>query len=141
MPCLEYMAMLKEGISWHIVTPSQFFETFTHSEFYEQNLLCELYMHDRSCLMDTQANPVPHIGYIHLRSFIYFGNNHVHWLSASHTIQRNEDISTLCIRGEPRSHLLLIARHKRNLTVPGKVNQLVVFQQKVISTCVDMISQ
>ena len=92
-------------------------------------------------MMDTQANQVPHIGDIHLRSFNSFVNNHVRWLSASHTIQRNEDISTLCIRGEPRSHLFFIARHKRNLTVTDKVNQLVVFQQKVISTCVDMISQ
>ena len=78
--------------------------------------------------MYTQANLVPHIGYIHLRSFIYFGNNHVHWLSASQTIRRNEDNSTLWIQGEPKAPLVLIARHKRNLTVPGKVNQLVVFQ-------------
>ena len=130
---------LKEGRPWQIVTP-QFLETFTQSEFFEQNLLCELYLHDRACMMDTEANPVPHIGDIHLRSFTSFVNNNVRWLSASHTILRNEDNSTSWIHGEPRSPLFLIARHKRNLTFSDKVNQLALFQQKVISTYVDMIS-
>ena len=91
--------------------------------------------------MDTQDNPVPHIGDIRLRSFVSFVNKHVHWLSASQTIQRNEDISTPWIRGEPRDPLFFIARHKRNLKFLDKVNQLDVFQQKVISTFVDMISR
>ena len=56
---------LKEGRPLQIVTPSQFLKTFTQSELSEQNLLCELHLHDRACMMDTQANPVPHIGDIH----------------------------------------------------------------------------
>ena len=129
----EHMIMfqiksLKEGIPWQIVTPSQFLETFTQSEFSEQNLLCELYLPDRACLMDTQAKLVPHIGNNQLRSFTYFINNHVHWLSASQTIRRNEDSSTLWIQGEPRAPLFLIDKHKRKITFLDKFNQLVVFQ-------------
>ena len=44
---------LKKGRHWKIVTPSQFLETFTQSEFFEQNLLCELYLHARARMMDT----------------------------------------------------------------------------------------
>ena len=91
--------------------------------------------------MDTQANQVPHIGDIHLRSFASFVNNHVRWLSASQTIRKNEDNSTLWIRWEPRAPLFVIARNKRNLTFPDKVQQLAEFQQKIISTCVEMISR
>ena len=61
-----HIKALKEGRPWNIVTPSQFLETFTQSEFSEHNLLCELYLHDRECLMDSQDNPVPHIGDIYL---------------------------------------------------------------------------
>ena len=44
---------LKEGISWEIVTPSQFLETFTQGNFSEQNLLCELYLNEIAYLMDS----------------------------------------------------------------------------------------
>ena len=115
---------LKEGRPWKIVTPSQFLETFTHSEFSEQNLLCELYLHDKACLMDTQNNPVPLIGEIHLSSFASFVNNRVHWLSASHTIRKNEESLTLWIQREPRAPLFVISRHKRNLTFLYKFQQL-----------------
>ena len=91
--------------------------------------------------MDTQANPVPHIGDIHLISFSSFVINHVCWLRASQTIRRNEDSSTPWIHGEPRGPLFLITRHKRNLKFLDKTNQLDVFQQSVISTFVDMISR
>ena len=136
-----YIKALKEGRHWKIVTPSQFLETFTQSEFSKQNLMCELYLHDRAPLMDTQANPVPRIWDIHLRSFAYFFNNHVHWLSASYTIRMNEDSTTLWIQGEPIAPVFLISRHKRNLTFLDKVQQLDEFQPKVISTCVDMITR
>ena len=75
----------------------------------------------------TQSNPFPHIVDIHLRSFTSFFNNHVHWLSASQTIKRNEDSSTLWIQGEPRAPLFLIDKHKRKITFLDKFNQLVVF--------------
>ena len=87
--------------------------------------------------MDTQVDPVPHIGDIHLRSFTYFVNNHVRWFSDSQTNRRNEDSSTLWIRGEPRAHIFVIARNKRNLKFLDKVLQLDEFKQQVISTCVD----
>ena len=123
------------------MTPSQFLETFTQSEFSEQNLMCELYFHDRAPLMDTQANPVPCIWDIHLRSFDSFVNNHVRWLSAPQTIRKNEDSSTLCIWGEPRAPLFVIAMHKINLTFPDEFWQLVEFQHKVICACAKLISR
>ena len=110
---LFHIKDLKEGSTSQVVTPSQFLETFTQSEFSDQNLPCELYLHNRACLMDTQANPVPRIWDIHARSFTSFVTNHAHWWSSSQTIRRNEDSFTLSIHGEARAHVPLIARHKK----------------------------
>ena len=130
---------LKEGRPWKIVTP-QFLETFTQREFSKHNLFCELYLHDRACMMDTHDNPVPHIGDICLWSFDSFVSNHVCWLSASQTIRKNEDNSTLWIQGELRAPLFVIVRHKRNLTFPYKVQHVVEFQHKFICMCIKMTS-
>ena len=79
---LEHMTLfqikdLKQGSTSQVVTPSQFLETFTQSEFVCTKLLCELYLHDKTYLMDTQANPFPYIGDIILISFTPFVINHV----------------------------------------------------------------
>ena len=68
------------------MTPPQFLDTFTQSDFFEQKLLCELYLHEMARLMDPQSNLVPHIGDIHLREFTYFFTNHMHRWNASQTI-------------------------------------------------------
>ena len=94
---------LKEGSTSQVVTPSQFLETLTQSEFVCTKLLCELYLHDKTYLMDTKANPFPYIGDIILRSFTSFVLNHVCQLRPSQTIRRNEENFTLWIRGEPRA--------------------------------------
>ena len=45
---------LKEGKPYHIMTTPQFLDTFTQSDFLRHNLLCELYLHEMACLMDSQ---------------------------------------------------------------------------------------
>ena len=123
------------------MTTPQFLETFTESDFSEQNSLCELYLHEMDFMMESQYNPIPHLGDIHLREFTSFVTNHMHWWVPSATIHRNEDNSTLWIHGETRVLVPLISRYKKHLSSPEKVNQLVAFRKKVISTCVNLISR
>ena len=90
--------------------------------------------------MESQSNPVPHIGDIHLRAFTSFVTNHMNWWGASQTIHRNEDKSTLWIQGEPWDTVPLIVRHKKYFSFPDMATQLAAFQQKVTSTYVSLIS-
>ena len=43
---------VKEGRSYEIATSSKFLETFLGSDFEDQNLLCELYLHEMACPLD-----------------------------------------------------------------------------------------
>ena len=72
------MSVLKEGKPCQIMTTPQFLETFTQSDFFEQKLLCELYLHEMACIMDPLSNYVVHLGDIHLRAPTSFVTNHMH---------------------------------------------------------------
>ena len=53
---------IKEGIPYEIATLAKFLETFLASDFIEQNLICELYLHELSCPLDHYSNPTPLLG-------------------------------------------------------------------------------
>ena len=91
--------------------------------------------------MESQSNLVPHSGDIYMRAFTSFVTNHMHWWDSSQAIDRNGGKSTLSICGEPQAPIPLIVRYKKYLSSPEKVNKLVASHQKVISTCVSLISQ
>ena len=68
---------MKEGRPYEIMTSAKFLETFLESDFEEQNLLCELYLHELACPLDFHLNPVPFSGDVQLRDFASFIINHV----------------------------------------------------------------
>jgi len=53
---------MKEGRSFEITNSTKFLETFLRSNFEDQNLLCELYLHEMACPLDRHSNPVPFLG-------------------------------------------------------------------------------
>ena len=53
---------MKEGRSYEIETSAKFLETFMGSDFGDQNLLCEIYLHELACPLDHHSNPVPFSG-------------------------------------------------------------------------------
>ena len=53
---------VKEGRSFEITTSAKILETFFRSSFEDQNLLCELYLHEMACPLDRHSNPVPFLG-------------------------------------------------------------------------------
>ena len=53
---------VKEGRPYEIATSAKFLETFMASDFIEQNLLCELYLHEMDCPLKHYLNPVPFSG-------------------------------------------------------------------------------
>ena len=111
------------------------------SSFTEQNLLCEIYLHEMACPMDSLYNHIPYLGDVQLRSFASFINNHVQWENDFNTISENESNSNMWIRSEPQSPWVLLTFHGRRLTSPMKTQQLMELQEKFISTCVNQISK
>ena len=63
------LRVLKEGRSFEITTSAKFLETFFGSNFEDQNLLCELYLHEMAFPLDRHSNPVPFSGDVQLRAF------------------------------------------------------------------------
>ena len=53
---------MKEGRSFEITTSAKFWEIFLRSNFKDQNLLCELYLHEMACPLDRHSNPIPFSG-------------------------------------------------------------------------------
>ena len=97
-------------------------DTFIKGDFSDQILLCELFLHERACPMEVHSNPIPYLGDIQLREFNSFVTNHMHWWSAIHTIQKNEETSTLWFQSEPQSTILLRNMHMRQLQSPKKAS-------------------
>ena len=95
---------LKEGRPYKVFSTPKLLETFIKSDFLDQNLLCDFFLHERACPIDIHSNPVPYLGDIQLRSFTSFVTNHIHWWSSIHTIQKNEDTSTLWVQSDPQYH-------------------------------------
>ena len=100
---------VKEGRTYEIETSTKFLETFLESDFVEQNLLCELYLHELACPLDCHLNPAPFLGDVQLREFASFVSNHVQWERSFQTFYHNESHSNLWVRSEPQSPCLLLA--------------------------------
>ena len=50
---------VKEKRPYEMATSAHFLENFMEINFVEQNLLCELYLHEMACPLDRHSNVVP----------------------------------------------------------------------------------
>ena len=105
---------VKEGRPYEIATSAKFLE----SDFKDQNLLCELYLHELACPLDCNSNLVPFSGDDQLRDFASFVSNHVQWERYFQNFSHNEAHSNIWIRSEPQNPRLLLARHQSLLSCP-----------------------
>ena len=109
---------VKEGRPYEIATSAKLLETFLESDFEEQNLLCELYLHELACPLDHHSNPIPFSGDVQLRDFSSFVSNHVQWEISFQNFSHNEAHSNLWIRSKPQNPRLLLARHQNVVLCP-----------------------
>ena len=115
---------VQEGRLFEIATSEKILETFLGSNFEEQNLLCELYLHEMACPMDRHSNLVPFAGDVQLRAFASFVNNHVQWERYFQTFSHNEAHTNLWIRSEPQNPGILVARYKGFLSSPSQAQHI-----------------
>ena len=60
--CWFKLRAMKERRSFELTTSTKFLETFLRSNFEDQNVMCELYLHDMACSLDRNSKPVPFSG-------------------------------------------------------------------------------
>ena len=109
---------VKEGRSFEITTSAKFLETFFGSNFEDQNLLCELYLHEMAFPLNHHSNPVPFSRDVQLRDFASFVSNHAQWERYFQTFSHNEAHSNLWVRSEPQNLGIFHARHRSLLSCP-----------------------
>ena len=115
---------VKEGRSFEITASAKLLETFFGSNFEEQNLLCELYLHEMACPLDCHSNPVPFAGDVQLRAFVSFVSNHIQWERYFQTFSHNESHTNLWIRSEPQNPGILVARYRSFLSIPSQAQHI-----------------
>ena len=131
---------VKEGRSFEITTSAKCLETFFGSNFEDQNLLCELYLHEMACPQDCHSNPIPFVGDVQLRAFASFVSNHAQWERYFQTFSHNEAHFNLWVQSEPQNPGIFLAWHRSFLSCPIQTPHIMELQEEVISTCTNQIS-
>lgn len=88
---------IRDGRPYQVATPDQFIETFTEAPNNDQNLLCELYLHNEAMPEDRKMNILPLAGDIQIRDFISFLANQLTWKNAFMLATHNEQNCLLWI--------------------------------------------
>ena len=80
---------VRDGRPHQVTTSEKFIETFTQAPNNDQNLLCELYLHNEAMFEDRKMNILPLAGDIQIRAFISFLANQLTWQNAFISAQHN----------------------------------------------------
>lgn len=92
---------VRDGRPYEVITSYQFIETFTEAPKNDQNLLCELFLHNEAMSEERNLNILPLVDDIQLRAFISFLANQLTWQNAFMSAQHNEQNCLLWIRAKP----------------------------------------
>lgn len=100
---------IKEGRPYQVITSDQFMATFARAPKNDQNLLCELYLHNEAVSEERNINMTPVVGDTQLRAFISFLANQLTWQNAYISGLQNEQNCLLWIQTSPYTdHLATI---------------------------------
>jgi len=132
---------LRDGRPYEVTTPQQFIETFTEASVSEQNLLCELYLHNEAMLEDRTFNLIPIAGDILIRALVSFMANQLTWQNAFLSAKHNEENHLLWIRAEPQNPVIFITEHNRAIKEPRMAAHISQLQASVLQQCQQYIKQ
>ena len=135
-PSFNYAVFLRErlaflqikvisvGRPYQVNTPDRFIETFREAPHNDQNLLCELYLHNEAMPEDRAMNILPIVGDIQIRAFISFLANQLTWKNAYMLEEHNEQNCLLWIRNEQHNATTFIRQHRKNISNPELVDHI-----------------
>ena len=109
--CIFRLSMVTMGYNDHIETEDQFIASFSRSNEEEQDILCELYMHNLVMIDYEYWDPNPGVGDIQMRAFMSFMRNHLRWNNAAIAIENIEWEDALWVRGSPSVEKLFMAKN------------------------------
>jgi len=127
--------VIRDGLPHQVSTPQQFIETFAVASNSEQNLLCELYLHNEAMPEDRKLNLIPLVGDIQIRAFVSFLANQLTWKNAFMSATHNKENCLLWIRAEPQNVVVFIVEHQRVLREPGMTGHIRKLQAAVLEDC------
>jgi len=119
---------IRNGRPHEVCTPQQFVKTFTEASVNEQNLLCELYLHNEAMPEDRKLNLIPLVGDIHIRAFVSFLANQLTWKNSFLSIKHNEDNRLLWIRPKPHNDAIFFVEYHQFLREPGMIDHIIELQ-------------
>ena len=118
-----------------MVTEEQFMQTFAEASKNNQNLLCELYLHNEAVSEERNMNMIPVVGDIQLRALISFLANQLTWQNAYVSGHQNEQNCLLWIRAEPQNAATFISQHLKMVSDPDMKNHVMKLQTEVLTDC------
>lgn len=126
---------IRDGRPYQVGTPDQFIEAFIEAPNNDQNLLCELYLHNEAMPEDRVMNILPIVGDIKIRAFISFLANQLTWKNVYMSATHNEQNCLLWIQNEPQNAATFIAQHQKNLSNLEMVDHMRKLQAAVLQDC------
>jgi len=129
------MKAVRDGIPHQVITSDQFMQTFAEAPKNDQNMLCELYLHNEAMSEDRTTNIIPIVGDIQLRAFTTFLANQLTWQNSFISAQYNEQNYLLWIRAEPKNLATFIAQHQNISRHPKMTKHIKQLQAEVLRDC------
>lgn len=91
-----------------IHTAKEFYEAYQAAPNWLRNSLCEFYLHGFLIPFETEWNPLPYIGDIHLREFMSWATNEVNYGRQWETYEEAEKIEPVPLRSQSSNpHVML----------------------------------
>ena len=110
---------IKDGIPHEFITAEQFVKTFVEAPESDQNLLCELYLHNEAIPENRRVNLIPIVGDVQITAFVSFLANQLTWKTTFIASSHNEENRLLWIRPEPLIPAMFVAQYHQFLQKPG----------------------
>ena len=126
---------IKEGRPYQVITADQFMATFARAPKNDQNLLCELYLHNEAVSEERNINMIPVVGDTQLRAFISFLANQLTWQNAFVSGFQNEQNCLLWIRAEPQNPAAFISQHLKMIANNEMKDHVMKLRTEVLTDC------
>ncbi len=126
---------IKEGRPYQVITADQFMATFAREQKNDQNLLCELYLHNEVVSEERNINMTPVVVDTQLRAFISFLANQLNWKNSYISGLQNEQNFLLWIRAEPQKPAAFISQHLKMIGNDEMKDHVMKLRTEVLTDC------
>ena len=120
-----------------------FLDVLHASDFDEQSLFCELFLHNIICehvSVQIIVTIFSYMGDLQLRAFVSFMRNQIEWHLAIKSMETNEEKTALWVRAEPGQAAKLRREFKRMLSTLGIKESVATYRRRIVNFCLIQFS-